>query len=416
MDKKGSKKTYAVIRGLPGIEVVTFDTRAQEIDDPWLDAYAHIPYRQSFLIELSYLLARILHAKWQQPVKVLAVDCDNTLWGGSCAELGPNGIDLSLHYRAVQRFMVSQCEKGRLICLVSHNSVEDVLQVLNNRRSILRPKHIVLYRMSWRPKTALVREVAKELGVGLDSVVFIDDNPLERTRMVAELPEVRTIELPSQAENVPDFLFNCWSFDVASVTAVDSLRTRLYQEEFTRRNALRSAKGKKDFVENLNVLVKFQRLEAVNLARSEQLAARTNQFTTTTHSYSAGELMELQQRKGNCVWLVNVSDKIGDYGQVGLVIAQKNESTLLVEAAMLSCRVLGRGVEGKLLQHIAREAEKRCCQHIKIKVEITTRNEPAQNLIRRIGGESLIEKKHVLILQITPKALRKAAGSVSFNS
>jgi HAD superfamily phosphatase (TIGR01681 family) len=194
--------------------------------DPQGDELGHVPYTPPFFTALATMVARKLHLLKRAPSKVIVLDCDNTLWAGVCGEDGPGGIRLDSPWRELQQFMREQAQTGRVLCLCSKNNEEDVSAVFAQRSDMpLRRDDFVAARINWRPKSENLKALAKELNLGLDSFVFVDDNPVECAEVQANCPEVTALQLPEPPELIPQFLKHCWVFDQRQITAEDKQRT-----------------------------------------------------------------------------------------------------------------------------------------------------------------------------------------------
>lgn len=380
-----------------GIELIDTGHEGGPVDDPHLDVLAHIPYRQHYLELMGRRIARVLHARWQHPVKVIAVDCDDTLWLGSCAELGPDGVGLDDDYLALQRFLIDLCANGRLLCLISHNTPEDVFAVLASGRCVLRAEHVVAHRIAWRSKSELLLELAAELGVGIESFVFLDDNPIQRSEVATRLPAVRVIDMPLCPAERVQRLRDTWELDHPPVTRADRMRVQMYREELARRQLRGQYRTHDEFLRSLELRVMIEPMTPETVERCAQLAVRTNQFNTMTERYTITDLNGIQQ-DGAEVWVVYAADRLGEYGQVGLAVTAVDGVMLRIDALALSCRVLGKGVEDAVLRHLAAQAAKHACAGLKLTVSKTRRNQPAQDAARRIAGGAVEEDEAQIVV------------------
>jgi FkbH-like protein len=282
--------------------------------------------------------------------------------------------------------MVAQHEAGMLLCLCSKNSEADVIEVFERRREMpLQWKHIVSWRINWQSKADNLKALAQELNLGLDSFIFIDDNPVECAEVQAKCPEVLTLQLPEQPEEIPQFLRHVWAFDRLKVTQEDKQRTELYQQNLQREQLRTSSLTLEAFLESLNLNVQITEPTPEQLARVAQLTQRTNQFNVTTLRRTESEIQQLCQSGQLTCRIVEVSDHFGDYGLVGVLLFTKAEQELSVDTFLLSCRTLGRGVEHRMLAHLGAIAIKRGCTHVVIPYHPTQKNEPALNFLQGVG-------------------------------
>jgi len=377
-------------RDLPGIQFLD-DAQIDEVSGPdrydaTRDELAHIPYTETFFAGLALVIARKVHTIRTVAAKVLVLDCDNTLWRGVVGEDGVNGLEISAPYLAVQDFAITQESKGILICLASKNSEADVVEVLEKRVDMrLKGNHIVAHRINWQSKPTNIRSLAAELNLGLDSFVFLDDNPVECAQMRAELPQVTTLQLPPE-DQIPAFLKRLWMFDKLTATAEDAGRTRMYKENSARRALQSTVTDIGEFMATLDLKIDIGAPSSDEWTRLEQLTQRTNQFNFTTRRRTAQDLQS-GLAHGAHVFRVRVSDRFGDYGLVGAMVAQKAGTTLLIDNLMLSCRVLGRGVEHAMVSRLGKLAEELGLQDVSLPHIATARNVPAAAFAESIAAD-----------------------------
>lgn len=357
--------------------------------DPQSDRLGHVPYTTEFYCSLGTLAARKLDAVRRKPYKVIALDCDNTLWGGVCGEDGPHGLDLGGGWRQLQEFMVAQQERGMLLCLCSKNSEEDVFRVFEERSEMpLCREHLVEHRINWGSKSQNLISLADSLNLGLDSFIFVDDNPVECAEVRARCPEVLTLQLPSDQAQIPSYLEHVWAFDIAKITTEDKTRTKLYQENLKRERVRAKSLSLSDFLERLGLDIRISPPNDAQLTRVAQLTQRTNQFNITTIRRSVTEIRSLLIDGAMSCLVVEVSDRFGDYGLVGVILFASESDTLKVDTFLLSCRVLGRGVEHKVIAELGEVAVQRGCATVELPFVSTAKNVPALNFLRSLRPAS----------------------------
>ncbi len=380
------------LAGLSGVQVITTEKLfalypVPEHYDPQGDELGHIPYTPAFFAALATMIARRFHTLKRPAYKVIALDCDQTLWTGVCGEDGPDGIQLDPPRRALQEFMRAQLDAGRLLCLCSKNNEADVSAVFEQHSEMpLRREDFVASRINWQPKSENLKSLATELKLGLDSFIFVDDNPVECAEVEANCPEVLTLLLPATVEAIPQFLKHCWAMDRSKATAEDRKRTSLYRQNEQREQLRTQSPGLADFVAGLDLKVQIAALAPDDLPRVVQLTLRTNQFNTTTRRRTEAEIQKRQNDEGYTVLTASVSDRFGDYGLVGAVIYKIEAEALAVETLLLSCRVLGRGVEHQILSHLGRIAEERGVAFVDVHFVASAKNQPALDFLQNIGG------------------------------
>ncbi|NEO42370.1 MAG: amino acid adenylation domain-containing protein [Moorea sp. SIOASIH] len=356
--------------------------------DPHGDELGHIPYKPTFFSALGSMLARKIHALKSIPYKVIVLDCDETLWKGVCGEDGAAGVEIDAPHQALQEFIVTQQRAGKLICLCSKNQEVDVWAVFEHHDSMpLRKEHLVSWRINWKSKSENLKALAQELQLGLDSFIFIDDNPIECAEVQANCPEVLTIQLPTDSRHIPDFIKHIWAFDQLKVTAEDAARTDYYRQNVEREKVRHESLTFEEFLDGLELRVKIDPPQLHQLPRVAQLTQRTNQFNLTTIRRSEGDVKEFcALEKQECL-VVEVKDRFGDYGLVGVLMFELGADVLRVDSFLLSCRVLGRGVEHQMLAKLGDIASDRGLIHVDVPYIPTQKNKPALDFLESVSRE-----------------------------
>ena len=372
---------------LPGdVDLVSADERY----DAESNELGHIPFTEAHYAALALAIARKVHAFLVPDRKVLVLDCDNTLWRGVVGEDGVQGISIPPAFACLHAFAVKVQSQGGLICLASKNTERDVLEVFETRPDmVLKLEHIVAHRINWEAKPQNIVALANALNLGLESFVFIDDNPVECELMQAELPQVVTLLLPPE-DQIESFLSRLWAFDKVTVTEEDTRRTNLYKEDVARKELEKTASNIVDFVSSLKVVVDIGSPDESEWPRLAQLTQRTNQFNFTTVRRTETELRSLvchAPGEQGSVLRVRVSDRFGDYGLVGLVIYREAPEILVVDTFLLSCRVLGRGVEHTILRHLGEIARQKGLQRVQVPFLRSARNEPAWAFAESVAAQ-----------------------------
>lgn len=379
------------LREYPGVYVLTHAELKNwypvaDYNDASSDELGHVPYTPVFFSALATGIARKLHALNRVPCKVLVLDCDNTLWSGVCGEDGPKGVGLETCRLALQQFALAQKEQGKLLCLCSKNNEEDVWQVFEqNPHMPLRREHFAAWRLNWQPKSENLKTLARELGLGLDSFVLLDDNPVECAEVEANCPEVLALELPQDPALLPTFLAHCWVFDQLKVTEADRSRSELYHQQQQREQLRASASNLADFIAGLELNVEIGPMVSTQVERVAQLTQRTNQFNTTTLRRSEAELSQLAGTAD--VWVVQVKDRFGDYGLVGAMVCRHSDKSLNIDSLLLSCRVLGRGIEHRMLARLGEVARGRGADWVDIHFVPSAKNKPVLDFLESIGRQ-----------------------------
>lgn len=369
--------------------------------DPLGDKLGHIPYTPAYFAALGTILARKIHALRTPPFKVIALDCDDTLWRGICGEDGPQGVVVDAPRRALQEFMLEQHEQGMLLTLCSKNNVEDVLDTFRMHPEMpLRLEHFAAWRINWSPKPANLAALAEELELGLESFILVDDNPRECREVEAGCPQVLALALPERDEEIPAFLRHVWAFDRLRVTEEDRARPAMYAQELERHRAQKQAASLEDFLRNLQLEVRIAPMPPKDLARVAQLTQRTNQMNFTTVRRSESDIQALLgSGKAECL-TVQVSDRFGSYGLAGVMIFRSGVDAVSIDTFLLSCRALGRGVEHRMLAELGRLARQRGLGWVEARYVRSQRNRPALLFLEGVGLEFQSVRGEALLFRL----------------
>lgn len=280
--------------------------------------------------------------------KCLVLDLDNTLWGGVLGEDGIHGIQIGGDYPGkaflyFQEALLELSRKGVILTICSKNNLQDVLDVWsNNPFIVLKEQHFAAYKINWENKTDNIRELARELNIGLDSMVFVDDNPAERELVSQVLPMVVVPDFPKEPYELPTFFKQLVDkyFRVYAITDEDKNKTAQYKANASRVRAQEGFTDLSKFLESLEMKILIEKACEYNIQRIAQMTQKTNQFNLTTKRYTDSEIRTCIAQ-GWDIWCVNVSDRFGDYGITGCIFIKEND----VDTFLLSCRILGKGIE-----------------------------------------------------------------------
>ena len=375
------------VRCIPSREILTRHP-VRELHDPHSHTLGHMPYTPEGYAAIGTALSRAIFSATAPPVKVIVLDCDNTLWQGLCAEDGPAGIVLTPAFRRLQEFMIEQMQAGVLLALCSKNQEADVLAVFDQRTDMpLRREHLAGWRINWEPKPGNLRALAAQFDLGLDSFVFLDDNPVECAATRAGCPEVITLQLPQQHDLIPAFLDSLWIFDRAAATREDRERSRWYRANSEREELRSAAPTLRDFLDGLELHIEVAEVTDEQIARVAQLTLRTNQFNLSSIRRSETEVREFLKSGGKCL-ATSVSDRFGDYGLVGAILYTAGADRFSVDTMLLSCRALGKGIEHRMVAELAVRALRGGKSVIVLPYRRSGRNEPAREFIARLGPVS----------------------------
>jgi FkbH-like protein len=311
-------------------------------------------------------LVRSFSVLFRAPRKVLCTDLDNTFWGGIVGEDGADGIASGSaspgnYYLEYQRYLKHLSARGILLAIVSKNNEADVRDAFESRAAdlALRLDQFAALKISWNEKAQSIRELSQELSLGLDSFVFVDDNPVECEAIRRQLPEVAVMTAPVQDPwKLVEMLADEQFFDTFAVTEDDVNRLGEYKAQANRAELENTVGSRDEFLGSLNIICTFVSALDAPLSRAVQLLAKTNQFNLTTRRRSAAEVEEFATSPGGQAIVARVRDRFGDAGVVGLALATIEGNACYIDTCLLSCRVIGRGIETALLSQIAASARR----------------------------------------------------------
>lgn len=378
---------------LDGAEAMT-RYRVQQVHDAASDRFGHVPYAPEALAALGTTIVRWHAAHARKPVKVFAVDGDHTLWGGVVGEQGVDGLRIEDGHARLQQVLRAQRDDGRLLCLLSKNEEADVRDVFARHPGMaLRWEDLAAHRVDWNAKPGNLQAAMAGLGLGLDSAVFLDDNPVECAQMRAACPAVLTVQVPAEADALADFVDHLWLFDSAAVTDEDRKRADRYRDDASRAELRRGAGSLQDFLDGLELVVEIAAPAPADIPRLAQLTQRTNQFNASLLRLQDHDV--LATGDGAFQRSVRARDRFGDYGLVGQVRALPRGDALDVDLFMLSCRALGRGIEHRMLAAAGAHAQSLGLREIVVRFVPGERNTPVRRFLESTFGTTAEAWGHV---------------------
>src|SRR5579871_1209825 len=385
-----------------GIYVLDYDAlvarhgREQWGDErKWLTV--RLPIAANNLIHMAREWMRYLAPLAGKVAKAIAVDLDNTLWGGIIGEDGMAGIQVGTEhpgaaYQALQRVLLDLSQRGILLAVCSKNNPQDALEALAQHPGmLLRPEHFAALRINWNEKAQNLREIAEELNIGLDSIAFLDDNPVERQHVREQAPEVMVLELPGDPAQYARAVRDCPAFERLVLSEEDRQRGKYYAAERQRAALEQSVATREDFLRSLEQEAEIRPVHAMTLARVAQLTQKTNQFNVTTKRYTEQQIAEMSRCPGWQVLSIQVRDRYADNGLVGVAIVHDRGEVSEIDTFLLSCRVIGRSVETALLAFLANQARTRGARRLEGWFLPTKKNAPAKDFYREHGFTMLSE-------------------------
>jgi FkbH-like protein len=321
--------------------------------------HAKLPCAPELLVDYAHSVASIIIAGRGLSKKCLVLDLDNTLWGGVIGDDGVGGIRLGQGdaegeaYIAFQRYVLDLQERGVILAVCSKNE-DDAARIpfLEHPEMLLKLDHIACFVANWNDKATNIARIANELNIGTDSLVFVDDNPAERSVVRQFLPNVEVPEMPADAAKYVETLDRHRYFQTLAISSEDRMRTEYYRSSSQRQVAESSATDIEDYLASLEMKASIAPISEFSLQRAAQLTNKSNQFNLTTRRYTAAEISARVESEDWVTRVVSLSDRFGDNGLISVLLARRIEGRLVIDTWLMSCRVLKRGVEKLLLDHL----------------------------------------------------------------
>lgn len=367
-------------------------------------------------------ITKIINTLEKPRKKCLVLDLDNTLWGGVVADIGIENIELSefkegARYKDFQKRIKELKELGVLLAICSKNEENYAMDVFEkNKEMVLKNDDFIIKKINWQPKSKNISEIAEELNIGLDSIVFIDDSPFEREEVKSNLPQVIVPEFPEDTSELENFIIDVYKnyFYTINQTEEDKKKTKMYLDNIKRETEKKKSASIDEFLEKLNTKIYLWKLKPENLQRAHQLIHKTNQFNLTTKRYTEKQLQDFMNDPSYEIYVSRVEDKFGDNGIVFLLIAKKDDKKILIDSLIMSCRVMERFIEDRIISYLEDQWFKDGFEEIESTYIKTERNKPVENLFERLGYEVTYknENKKVYRLTKTIKPNRKKIGEL----
>jgi FkbH-like protein len=374
---------------------------AREGIDAWYDAprwlQGKIEIAPAAAPLFGELLARLIGAQRGLSRKCLVLDLDNTLWGGVVGDVGVEGIELGAGtalgeaHQALQAYAKSLKDRGVMLAVCSKNDPSIALEAFQSHpEMLLRRADLTVFMANWTDKAENLRAIAAELNIGLDSLVFVDDNPAERARVREDLPMVAVPELPEDPAHYVRCIAEAGYFEAVAFTDEDRQRVGQYAANVEREALRESYQNMEDYLRGLEMSVHYGPVAAVDLARATQLINKTNQFNTTTQRLGAEELAALAGSPESLVLQFRLLDRFGDNGLVSVLIARRDRQVpgaLEIANWVMSCRVFGRQLEDEAMNILVEMARARGAQSLRGAIIATRKNGVIAELYRNLGFE-----------------------------
>lgn len=358
------------------------------------------------------LAGRLLAAQQGRSFKCLVLDLDNTLWGGVIGDDGLAGIHLGQGsglgeaFVAFQRYARDLADRGIILAVCSKNDEKNALEPFEKHpEMVLKRADIACFTANWNDKASNLKLIAKQLNIGLDSLVFVDDNPFERNQVRGALPMVAVPEMPEDPSLYPACLASGGYFESVALTQDDLARSEQYQKNQEREKAQASFTDMGKYLKSLAMELVWGPFDPMSLPRVTQLINKTNQFNLTTRRYSEEDTARFADDPKAVTLRCRLTDRFGDNGIIGIMIAlEQKDGDWAVDTWLMSCRVLGRGVEQAMLDLLAQEVSARGCQRLLGHYIPTAKNGMVKDHYAGLGFEALDdngagETRWVLLLE-----------------
>ena len=351
------------------------------------------PYTGIFMNELARRIVAAERGFGAHFYKVLALDCDNTLWGGVIGEdllsgikLGPYDYPGNIFWRMQQEFSALE-RQGILLVLVTKNNPSDVDEVLRKHPDmVLKDAQIVARKVNWKDKPSNLRELAKELNLGLDSFVFLDDSSFECEAVRQQLPMVKTVQVPAMLSDYPRVVDEIKALFLAGgISAFSKGKTEQYRQRAGAEGLKAQFDTQEEYLASLALKVKLTRNARSSAGRISELSQKSNQFNLTTIRYSVAEIEQMMGSDTHAVYTLVVSDKFGNAGLTGVAVIRYEGKVAIVENFLMSCRVIGRGVETSIWPSIVDDAMQRGCTELRAEFIPSAKNAQVADFYSRLS-------------------------------
>lgn len=370
----------------------------KQVYDAKLYAIAKMPVVTNFLPELAKEIISVISAVKGRVKKCIVLDLDNTLWGGVIGDDGMEKIQIGelgegQAFTFFQRWLKEHKRRGIILAVCSKNNEETAKEpFVKHPEMELRLEDISMFVANWEDKASNIRYIQETLNIGMDSIVFLDDNPFERNLVKSMIPEITVPELPEDPSLYVDYLKELNLFETASYSEADSDRTRQYQEEVGRIEVQKQFSSYGEYLENLDMKAHVNAFDGFHQSRIAQLSQRSNQFNLRTVRYTEEEVKALSESNEHITLYFTLKDKYGDHGLISIVVMDKvSEDTLFISQWLMSCRVLKRGMEEFIIDTVVHRAIEEGFTKVEGEYIKTPKNSMVADIYKRMGFEQIRE-------------------------
>lgn len=363
------------------------------------------PFKQSAHISIASDLMRYVVSIFGNMKKCIVLDLDNTLWGGIIGEDGMDGIALGHEYpgncyMSFQKELLKLYNRGIILAISSKNNESDAFEVIDKHPNmLLKRQHFAAYQINWNDKASNLRVLAQELNIGLDSMIFIDDNSVECELVKQQIPTCAVIQVPQKPYLIPKIVSDITHIENIRLTVEDRKKGEMYQAQIVRKNLEGESTNLADFLNNLEIQIEIKIAEQFSIPRIAQLTQKTNQLNMTTRRYTEANIVEFSNSPNIKVFSVAARDRFGDNGIVGVFILKFFEHQCVIDSFLLSCRVIERTIERSMLAFIAEFAKKNGATTLIGEFIPTAKNKPAQYIYPKVGLTKIDENTFTLNLE-----------------
>jgi FkbH-like protein len=331
--------------------------------------------------------------------KAIIFDCDNTLWKGILGEDGFENIDMSVKsksgivFHEIQSLALALNKQGIIVCLCSKNNLTDINEVIRDHPDmLLRDEYITIKKINWIDKATNIRQIAEELNIGLDSIVFVDDSQFEINLVKNQLPDVKVLQVPEKLHDYPQMLrSNLGLFYNLNLTQEDLIKSQIYKQQNEREEFKSSFSDVENYLISLELKIKIFVDDFSLIPRMAQMTQKTNQFNLTTKRYTEIDIEKFVNSNNSKVFAWSVSDKFGDNGITGLCIVILNAKEAVVDTFLMSCRIIGRNIEHFIMDFLIDNLKKEKINTITAKYIKTARNAQVADFYKKCSFDYFFE-------------------------
>ena len=336
--------------------------------DKWSDEFYWYMYKYAMNVQaipiVAYNVANIIKALYGKNKKAFVVDLDNTLWGGVVGDDGVENLSIGPEtaggeaYSEFQRYIKDHRQLGVLLNINSKNDMENALSGLEHPAGELKKDDFIVIKANWNPKSQNLFEISEELNLGIDSLVFVDDNPAEREIINQQFPNVSTPNIGEKPEDFIKIIDHCGYFECVSISKDDLEKSKMYQQNLQRDKSIRSFDNYDDYLISLDMTAEINSFSPVYIQRIAQLTNKSNQFNLTTKRFTQADIESISDNKNYITQYGKLSDKFGDNGVVSVAIGHIDGKKLDIDLWLMSCRVLKRDMEYAMMDTFVQRAKK----------------------------------------------------------